>query len=89
MTKTTKRIALALSIFLCLQPCMYADTALNKEIVKLELEIGKMKMRVGEYADMSDKQIEKLLNKAQKDLEKKKAKAKKEAEKTLKMPKKI
>jgi len=88
MKKSTKRIALVLWAFLILQPAMYADAALNKEIVQLELEISKMNMKVGEYSEMSDKQLEKLIAKSKKELEKKKAKAKKEAEKDLKNAKK-
>ena len=89
MKKTTKKIAIVLSAMLCIQPLMFSiDTQLNKDIVALELEITKMTTRVGEYADMSEKALEKKLNKAKKDLEKKKAKAKKEAEKDKKRLKK-
>ena len=88
MKKTGRKIALALSTFLLLQPLMYADAQLNKEIVNLELEITKMKTKVGEYHDMSEKELAKKLSKAEKDLEKKKAQAKKEAEKDAKTVKK-
>lgn len=88
MKKSTKRIVLALSIFLCLQPCIYADSKLNQEIAELEVEIGKMNLKAGEYADMTEKQLEKKKSKAKKDLEKKKEKAKKEAAKDLEKAKK-
>ena len=88
MGKSGMKIALVLSAFLAVQPVMYADAQLNKEIVALELEIVKMKTKVGDYAQMSDKQVEKKLAKAQKMLEKKKAKAKKEAEKDAEKVKK-
>ena len=88
MKKSSRKIALALSAFMLLQPLMYADAQLNKEIVALELEITKMKTKVGEYHDMNEKQLEKKISKAEKTLEKKKAKAKKEAEKDAKNVKK-
>lgn len=82
MKKTTRRIALAFSIFMCLQPVMYAvDAELNKEIVALELELTKMKTRIGEYSDMSEAQLNKKIEKTKKQIEKKKKKFKKEAEK--------
>lgn len=82
MKKNTKKIALALSVFMCLQPVMYAvDAELNKEIIALELELTKMKTRVGEYSDMSEAALAKKIDKTKKKLDKKKKKAKKEAEK--------
>ncbi len=84
MKKSAKKIAIALGAIMLLQPVMYADAKLNKEIVALELEITKMKTRMGEYASMSDEQVEKKLAKAQKELEKKKAKAKKELDEDTK-----
>ena len=51
----TKKIALALSAIMFLQPAMFAvDSALTKDIVALELELTKMKTRAGEYADLSE-----------------------------------
>ena len=51
----SKKIALALSVFLALQPAVFAvDAALTKEIVTLELELTKMKTKSGEYADLSE-----------------------------------
>ncbi len=88
MKKTSKKIAIVLSAFMLMQPVLYADAQLNKEIVALELEITKMKTKVGEYHGMSDQQLEKKISKAEKTLEKKKAKAKKEAEKDTKKAKK-
>ena len=79
--KKTRIIAAALAVFMAMSSVVYADAALNKEIIALELEIVKMETKTGEYAGMSDKQLDKKKAKAKKDLEKKKAKAKKEAEK--------
>ena len=46
MKRSTKKIALALSAIMCLQPVMYAvDGQLNKEIIALEVELTKMKTR--------------------------------------------
>ncbi len=82
MTKSTKKIALALSAIMFLQPAMFAvDTALTKEIVALEVELTKMKTKTGEYADMSEAALNRKIDRTKKKLEKKKAKAKKEAEK--------
>lgn len=78
----SKKIALALSVFLTLQPAVFAvDAALTKEIVTLELELTKMKTRTGEYADMSEAALNRKIERTKKQLDKKKAKAKKEAEK--------
>ena len=78
----SKKIALALSVFLALQPAVFAvDAALTKEIVTLELELTKMKTRTGEYADMSGAALNRKISRTKKQLDKKKAKAKKEAEK--------
>ena len=78
----TKRIALALSAIMFLQPVMFAvDSALTKEIVALELELTKMKTRTGEYADLSEAALERKITRTEKQLDKKKAKAKKEAQK--------
>ena len=82
MKKSTKKLALALSALMCLQPVMYAvDAELNKEIIALELELTKMKTRIGEYSDMSESALNKKIDKTKKKLDKKKKKAKKEAEK--------
>lgn len=81
-------MALIFSAFIFLQPVMYADAQLNKEIIALELEITKMKTHIGEYFDMDEKLLEKKLAKAEKQLAKKKAKAKKEADKDAKKAKK-
>ena len=82
MKKSTKKIALALSAIMFLQPAMFAvDSALNKEIVALEVELTKMKTKTGEYADMSEAALNRKIERTQKQLDKKKAKAKKEAEK--------
>ena len=78
----SKKIALALSALMFLQPAMFAvDSALNKEIVTLELELTKMKTRVGEYADLSEAALQRKIERTEKDLKKKKEKAKKEAAK--------
>ncbi len=78
----SKKIALALSVFLALQPAVFAvDAALTKEIVALELELTKMKTRTGEYADMSEAALNRKIERTKKQLDKKKAKAKKEVEK--------
>ena len=75
MKKSTKKIALALSAIMCLQPVMYAvDGQLNKEIIALET-------RIGEYSDMSEAELNRKIEKTQKKIEKKKKKVKKEAEK--------
>jgi len=79
--KRTKIMAAALAVFMAMSSLAYADAALNKEIIALELEIVKMETKVGDYAKMPAKQLEKKKAKAKKDLEKKKAKAKKEAQK--------
>ena len=86
--KRTKIIVAALAVFMAMSSVVYADAALNKEIIALELEIVKMETRVGDYSKMPEKQLEKKKAKAKKDLEKKKAKAKKEAEKDKKALKK-
>lgn len=89
MKKSTKRIALALTTALLVQPVMFAyDSKLNEDIVALELEITKMKTKAGNYADMKEKELKAKIEKAQKELHKKKAKAKKEAEKDSKEVKK-
>ena len=78
----SKKIALALSAVMFLQPAIFAvDSALTKEIVTLELELTKMKTRTGEYADMSEAALNRKISRTKKQLDKKKAKAKKEAEK--------
>ena len=78
----TKKIALALSAIMFLQPVIFAvDSALTKEIVALELELTKMKTRTGEYADLSEAALERKITRTEKQLDKKKAKAKKEAQK--------
>ena len=46
MKKSTKKIAIALSVFMCLQPVMFAvDSDLNKDIVALELELHNWKLQ--------------------------------------------
>jgi pyridoxine 5'-phosphate synthase PdxJ len=78
----SKKIALALSAVMFLQPAIFAvDSALTKEILDLEVELTKMKTHTGEYADMSEAALNRKIERTEKDLEKKKAKAKKEAEK--------
>ena len=82
MKKSTKKIAVALSALMLIQPVMFAvDSELNKEIIALELELTKMKTRTGEYADMSEAALTRKIERTKKKLDKKKAKAKKEAEK--------
>jgi len=77
-----KKIALALSALMFVQPVMFAvDTALTKEIVALEVELTKMKTKTGEYADMSESALNRKITRTEKKLDKKKAKAKKEAKK--------
>ncbi len=89
MKKSTRKIALALSVFMCLQPVMFAvDSDLNKDIVALELELTKMKTRAGEYADMSEAALNRKIDRTKKTLEKKKEKAKKEAKKDAEKVKK-
>lgn len=88
MKKSTRRIALALSVFMCLQPVMYSSTDIYSEITALELEIVKMETKVGDYSKMSDDEIEAKKAKTKKTLEKKKAKAKKQFEKDKKTIKK-
>ena len=39
MKKSAKKIAIALGAIMLLQPVMYADAKLNKEIVALELDV--------------------------------------------------
>ena len=82
MKKSLKKIAIFLFAVMFLQPVMFAvDTALTKEIIALELELTKMKTRVGEYSDMSEAALNRKISRTKKKLDKKKAKAKKEAEK--------
>ena len=81
MKKSIRRIALAMSVFLCLQPVFALDAQLNKEIVALELELTKMKTRAGEYSEMSEAALTRKMNRTKKKLDKKKEKAKKEAQK--------
>ena len=82
MKRSTKKIALALSAIMYLQPVMYAvDGQLNKEIIALEMELTKMKTHIGEYSDMSEAELNKKIEKTQKKIDKKKKKLKKEAEK--------
>ena len=62
MKRSTKKIALALSAIMCLQPVMYAvDGQLNKEIIALEMELTKMKTHIGEYSDMSEAELNKKI----------------------------
>ena len=78
----TKKIALALSAILFVQPLMFAvDSELDKDIATLELELTKMKTKTGEYADMSEDALNKKIDKTEKELKKKKEKAKEEAKK--------
>ena len=82
MKKTTKKIALALSAILFIQPLMFAvDSELNEDIATLEIELTKMKTKTGEYAEMSEAALNKKIEKTEKDLKKKKEKAKEEAKK--------
>ena len=82
MKFSTKKIAVALSAIMFLQPVMFAvDSALTKEIVALEVELTKMKTKSGEYADLSEAALNRKIERTQKKLDKKKEKAKKEAEK--------
>ena len=81
MKKYTKKIAIALSALMWLQPVMYAiDGELNKEIIALEFELTKMKTRLGEYSDMDEDELNIKIEKTEKKLAKKKKKFKKEAE---------
>lgn len=80
MKKSIKCLLLAISLGLAAQPLMYADSQLHKEIISLELELVKMKTKRGEYASMSEKELNKKIQKAEKELEKKRAEADKEAE---------
>ena len=87
--KLQKKVALVLSAFILTSPLAFADTAsLTKEIAALELELVKLNTKTGEYADWSDKKIEKQKEKTKKTIEKKKAKLKKEAAKDGKNAKK-
>ena len=89
MRKSLKKIAVFLCAILLLQPAMFAvDTELTKEIIALELELTKMRTRVGEYSDMSEGALNRKIERTKKKLDKKKAKAKKEAEKDSKAIKK-
>ena len=82
MKKSTKKIAIALSFFMCLQPVLFAvDSDLNKDIVALELELTKMKTRAGEYADMSEEALNRKIDRTKKTLEKKREQARLEAKK--------
>ena len=82
MKKATKKIALALSAILFIQPLMFAvDSELNEDIATLEIELTKMKTKTGEYAEMSEAALNKKIEKTEKDLKKKKEKAKEEAKK--------
>lgn len=80
MKKTTRKIAMAFSFFLMIQPVMYADS-LAAEITNLELELVKMETKVGEYADMPEAKLEAKKAKTKKELKKKKDKAKKQIKK--------
>jgi len=86
--KLNKKIAIAMSAFMLVQPVILADAKLNKEIAALELELVKMNTKTGEYSGMSDAQIAEKKAKTKKTLDKKKAKAKKEADKVVKAVKK-
>lgn len=81
MKKTTRKIAMAFSFFLMIQPVMYADS-LAAEITSLELELVKMETKVGDYADMPEAKLEAKKAKTKKELEKKRAKAKKQIKKS-------
>ncbi len=82
MKKITKKLAIAFTAIMFLQPVMFAvDTALAKEIVALELELTKMKTHTGEYSEMSEAALNRKIERTKKKLDKKKAKAKKESEK--------
>lgn len=81
--KLNKKIAVVMSAFMLVQPVIFADAALNKEIAALEMELVKINTKTGDYADMSEAQLAKAKEKTKKTLKKKKAKAKKEAEKDI------
>lgn len=85
MKKSTKRIAIALSAFMVIQPVMYSlDAQLNKDIIALEFELTKMKTKTGEYSDMSEGALNRKISRTTKKLNKLKTKQKKEAEKDKK-----
>ena len=82
MKKITKKLAIAFTSIMFLQPVVFAvDAALTKEIVALEVELTKMKTRTGEYSELSEAALNRKIERTQKQLDKKKAKAKKESEK--------
>lgn len=81
--KLNKKIAIVMSAFMLAQPVIFADAALNKEIAALELELVKINTKIGDYANMTEAQLNKAKEKTKKTLEKKKAKAKKEASKNV------
>lgn len=81
--KLNKKIAIVMSALMLAQPVIFADAALNKEIAALELELVKINTKTGDYANMTEAQLNKAKEKTKKTLEKKKAKAKKEASKNV------
>lgn len=86
--KTNKKIALFFGSFILMQPVIFAQSSVLKEIAALELELVKLNTKTGEYADWSDAKIEAKIKKTKKTLEKKRAIAKKEAAKDTKNAKK-
>ncbi len=80
--KKTKIMAATLAVFMAMSSVVYADAALNKEIIALELEIVKMETRTGDYSKMPEKQLEKKKAKAKKEAEKDKEALKKDLDKT-------
>ena len=86
--KTNKKIALFFASFILMQPVIFAQSSVLKEIAALELELVKLNTKTGEYSDWSDAKIDAKIKKTKKELEKKRAQAKKEAEKDGKKAKK-
>lgn len=70
MKKGRKFIFGFLSVFLFLNSLSFAETPLKIKIVELEFEISQMENKLGDYKDMDDAKLQKLLSQKKKELEK-------------------
>ena len=61
--KLNKKIALLFSAFVIIQPVVFAESNVLKEIAVLELELVKLNTKTGEYSDWSDAKIDAKIKK--------------------------
>ena len=82
--KLNKKIALLFSAFVIIQPVVFAESNVLKEIAVLELELVKLNTKTGEYSDWSDAKIDAKIKKTKKEMEKSEHRLKKKPKKTEK-----